>query len=201
MDYFLHKLKTDNLNLFSYSAIYMFLMSQSSYTENIGNKIEMLITKIENLENEKRHIDYLTTIEEKKREMEEHSEQRKTILDPLQDNAIDMLANSFDNLEQPIPDNNSLCCMTDEQNSCRKNDQKQVNCDCNCSLSVRNAEYIVAHETLHKKVENSRESTTEEHLSNELQILHDIILEDLSKILDRFDESLRNKLLGQLKQV
>ena len=178
-------------NVLNFSAIYMFLMNHPSCTEKIGKQIELLIRNIEDLENEKKHIFILSEVKNTQNKTETvynvTEENSRNFVE--EDSTMDSLVDSFDSLQHQSEKCNSL--REDDQSSCCKNG-KGAGFDSNCS-SIE--ERKVSPVEINKKT-----NEIDDHLSKELEKMYKIILGSIPDILENFDESLKNKVMGQLNR-
>ena len=167
-------------------------MTHPMYTEKIGKEIELLITTIEEMENEKKHIDILSA--EEKTEIKTETAESVTNANSentFDDNAMDLLVDSFDNLKQkssPCTDDQTSCCSKNIDDSyCGSNDFPKQNMntspviDKSCNKTS-------------KKINNINES-----ISKELEKMQSVIVDSMSKIMENFDDDLKNKIMQQLR--
>ena len=163
-------------------------MTHPMYTENIGMEIELLITTIEEMENEKKHIDILSDREKTKNELEivESAAVNGNSGHTLDNTAMDLLTDAFDNLKQQQNSDQSSCCSGNKENNCCGNNYSP-----NENMNTSPADDKCCNET------NAEINNINENISRELERMQGVIADRMSKIMDHFDDDLKNKILQQ----
>ena len=163
-------------------------MTHPMYTENIGMEIELLITTIEEMENEKKHIDILSDRKKTKNELEivESAAVNGNSGHTLDNTAMDLLTDAFDNLKQQQNSDQSSCCSGNKENNCCGNNYSPIE-----NMNTSPADDKCCNET------NAEINNINENISRELERMQGVIADRMSKIMDHFDDDLKNKILQQ----
>ena len=128
---------------------------------------------------------------------------------------MDLLADSFDNLKQQQNSDQSSCCSGNkEDNCCSKNfspnenmnsDQssccsgnKEDNC-CGINYSPNENMNTAPADDKRCNETNAEINNINENISRELERMQTVIVDRISKIMDNFDDDLKNKILQQFR--